>query len=384
MARGQIIPRGKSSFRVMVYAGRDPVTRKERRLTGTARSRREAEKLLTRLLSQLDEQRRPATGATLGYLLDRWLETVNLELTTRHTYEGYINRTIRPVLGDLKLVKLTVDVLDRYYADLRKRGGVGDRPMGAGTVRKIHFILRAALNLAVRWQWLPSNPAALASPPPFIQKEVHPPTPEDVAKLIEAAWAADPDFGALLWLAMTTGARRGELCGLRWRAVRLAERDLVVSRSYVQRGGQRQEKDTKTHQSRRLALDEVTVAVLTEHLERCRAHARVCGVELAADAFVFSLSPDGRTPLLPDSVSQRFRRLAERVGISTTLHSFGRHFSATQLLAGGVDVRTVAGRLGHGGGGATTLRVYSHFVAAADRRAAELLGKAVPRPGQQG
>ncbi len=62
MARGQIIPRGKASFRVMVYAGRDPVTRKERRLTGTARSRRDAEKLLTRLLSQLDEQRQPATG----------------------------------------------------------------------------------------------------------------------------------------------------------------------------------------------------------------------------------------------------------------------------------------------------------------------------------
>ncbi len=275
-----------------------------------------------------------------------------------------------------------MDVLDRYYADLRRRGGAGGRPMAPATVRKIHFILRAALNLAVRRQWLPSNPAALASPPPFVQQEVRPPTPEDVARLIEAAWATDPDFGTLLWLAMTTGARRGELCGLRWSGMRLAERDLVVSRSYVQRGAQRREKDTKTHQSRRLALDDVTVTVLTEHLDRCLARAEACGVELAPDAFVFSLSPDGQSPLLPDSLSQRFRRLAARVGVPTTLHSFGRHFSATQLLAGGVDVRTVAGRLGHGGGGATTLRVYSHFVAAADRRAAELLGKAVPRPGQ--
>jgi hypothetical protein len=41
-------------------------------------------------------QRQPATGATLGYLLDRWLETANFELTARHTYEGYINRNIRP------------------------------------------------------------------------------------------------------------------------------------------------------------------------------------------------------------------------------------------------------------------------------------------------
>jgi site-specific recombinase XerD len=86
-------------------------------------------------------------------------------------------------------------------------------------------------------------------------------------------------------------------------------------------------------------------------------------------------------PLLPDSVTQRFRRLARRLGVRTTLHSFGRHYVATQLLAAGVDLRTVAG-LGHGGGGATTLRVYASFVAAADRRAAELLGQQLTRPGQ--
>jgi integrase len=97
---------------------------------------------------------------------------------------------------------------------------------------------------------------------------------------------------------------------------------------------------------------------------------------------VFSDTPGGGAPLLPDSVTQRFRRLARRHGVPATLHSFGRHYAATQLLAAGVDLRTVAGRLGHGGGGATTLRVYASFVAAADRRAAELLGRQLHRPGQ--
>jgi integrase len=152
-----------------------------------------------------------------------------------------------------------------------------------------------------------------------------------------------------------------------------------VNRSYVQRGAQRKEKDTKTHQSRRIALDEVTVAILTEHLERCRARAAAVGVGLAANAYVFSPAPDGATALLPDSVTQRYRRLAKRLGLSSTLHDL-RHFSATQLLAAGVDLRTVAGRLGHGGGGATTLRVYAAFVADADRRAAALLGTQLPRP----
>lgn len=178
---------------------------------------------------------------------------------------------------------------------------------------------------------------------------------------------------------MVTGARRGRLCALRWPSIRFAERDLFVARNLITRGGERQEKDTKTHQSRRLALDDATVAVLAEHRDRCGERAAACGVPLLADGYVFSAQPDGSAPLLPDSVTQRFRRLAHRVGVPAHLHQL-RHYSATQLLAAGVDLRTVAGRLGHGGGGATTLRVYAAFLAASDRRAAELLGGSLRRP----
>ena len=65
------------------------------------------------------------------------------------------------------------------------------------------------------------------------------------------------------------------------------------------------------------------------------------------------------------------------LGIATHLHSL-RHYSATELLTAGVDLRTVAGRLGHGGGGATTLKVYAAWVAASDRKAAELLRTRLP------
>jgi integrase len=124
------------------------------------------------------------------------------------------------------------------------------------------------------------------------------------------------------------------------------------------------------------------MAILAEHRDRCQQRAAAARTSLRADGYVFSDVPDGGTPLLPDSLTQRFRRLARRHGVATTLHSFGRHYAATQLLAAGVDLRTVAGRLGHGGGGATTLRVYASFVAAADRRAAELLGQRLTWPGQ--
>ena len=98
------------------------------------------------------------------------------------------------------------------------------------------------------------------------------------------------------------------------------------------------------------------------------------------DAFVFSLDPDGTRPLRPGSVTQRYRRLATRLGLrSTRLHSL-RHYTATELLAAGVDLRTVAGRLGHSDGGATTLRIYAGRVVAADRRAALTMADLMPRP----
>ena len=98
---------------------------------------------------------------------------------------------------------------------------------------------------------------------------------------------------------------------------------------------------------------------------------------LAEDAFLFSASPDSSTHLLPDSVSQRFGDLADRLGIATTLHKL-RHYSATELIAAGVDPRTVAGRLGHGGGGTTTLRYYSAWVSESDQRAASTLRARMP------
>jgi DNA-binding transcriptional regulator YhcF (GntR family) len=70
--------------------------------------------------------------------------------------------------------------------------------------------------------------------------------------------------------------------------------------------------------------------------------------------------------------------MAERAGIDTHLHNL-RHYSATELIAAGVDVRTVAGRLGHSGGGTTTLRVYAAWVAEADQRAAASLASRLPR-----
>jgi integrase len=151
---------------------------------------------------------------------------------------------------------------------------------------------------------------------------------------------------------------------------------IVLRTSLAQVRQDQWEKDTKTHQQRRLALDAETVAVLAEHLARCQARAASIVVVLAPAAFVFSTAPDASTHLAPDLVTQRYSRLAARLSIETHLHAL-RHYSATELVSAGVDIRTIAGRLGHAGG-ATTLRVYAAWVSEADQRAAAALGPRMP------
>jgi integrase len=77
---------------------------------------------------------------------------------------------------------------------------------------------------------------------------------------------------------MVTGMRRAELLALRWTDIDLAAEVLTIRRNYVRAGEKSIEKDTKTHQMRRLALDPATVEVLTEHHDRYQAACRDVGV----------------------------------------------------------------------------------------------------------
>jgi integrase len=366
--------------------------------------RAHAEKALTRMLGQVDEQRNPKTRATVNQLLDRYLEVLDVDDSTRRTYDGYIKRTIRPAIGTLPVGRVDGEILDTLYAQLRRcrqrcsgRGRLIDhrttsphdcdercrphacRPMAVSTVRQIHGILSGAFDRAVRWRWISVTPVAAAEPPPLPRPNPDPPTPEEAARILDEAWK-DPDWATFLWTAMTSGARRGELCALRRSHLDKATGILWVPTSVSGSRRTMREKDTKTHQRRRVALDRETVALLTEHIQRQDRAAKQLRFKIARDAYLFSLDPDCSRPLVPDTVTQRYERMVARLGIRTTLHKL-RHYNATELLAAGVDLRTVAGRLGHGSGGATTLRVYAAWVEEANQKAAEALGSRMPRRG---
>lgn len=175
---------------------------------------------------------------------------------------------------------------------------------------------------------------------------------------------------------MTTGARRGELAALRWRDVDLEGRTITIRQSVAEDHDSILIKDTKSHQVRAVALDDETVAMLAAHKERVRELAKDCGSALTEERFVFSARPGNDTCYVPKVLSRRFARLCERTKIKgVRLHDL-RHFAGSQLVAGGVDIRTVSARLGHSRP-SITLDIYTHQVQDNDRAAAEVLGKLI-------
>ena len=167
---------------------------------------------------------------------------------------------------------------------------------------------------------------------------------------------------------------------LRWFDVDWSTRTLSISRSvYETKGGGWAEKDTKTHQGRRIGLDPVAIEGLRRHRDRVDKLARDLDLDVPEDAFVFSLSPAGTEPVRPDLITKWAAKAAEDAGVKTHLHTL-RHFAATQGIAAGFDPVTVGQRLGHRDP-SVTLRVYAHAIEQRDRDLADSLGATLAFPG---
>jgi integrase len=433
--RGSVEKLPSGSLRVKVYAGQDPVTKRRLYLDEVVspgpKQAREAEQARTRLLNQVDERRNPKTRATVSQLVERYFEVINVDVQTMRGYRSKYDNHIAPLIGALSLGKLDVEVLDSFGAVLRtcrkhcggqkgltdhrttRDGHVCDehrgepcsppnpdacracrrackphvcKGLGSSTIREIYSILSGALDRGITWKWIAVNPADKADRPSLPHPDPRPPTAAEAAQLINYAYSRDQDWGEFVWAKANLGTRRSELCALRWEYVGLEPGKHVVEirqALYKDDDGVWRVKDTKTHQQRRIVPDIETAHMLIERHERKRAEAAAAGIVLSPKAFVYSPMPDGLTPMNPDTMTQRYDRMAQRFGIATGLKHL-RHYNATELIAGGVDPRTVGGRLGHGGGGTTTLRVYTAWSAEADQRAAANAPvRMPPRPGSR-
>jgi len=365
------------SWQLIVHAGRDPVTGKKRYVSRSVKgSKREAERALAAFVTEVGHGVPADTVTTVGELLDAWLAQARGDFspsTVRET-QGIIERNLRPGLGHVRLDRLRVPEIDAYYRRLLDGSANQGRPLAASTIRRLHGILRRALGQAVRWGWIAHNYAADATPPRVHAPEVRPPTPTEVGRLFRIASEKDPALATFVILAAATGARRSELVALRWSDIDIDRARITIRHGIVLGPDGLVEKDTKTHAVRNVSVDPTSLAALVAYQARLDRLASAFGTTRTPGSFVFSVEPDGTCPARPDSMSRSFRLLCVKAGVTgVRLHDL-RHYVATQLLAGGVDVRTVAGRLGHRNP-STTLNVYSHFLPEADPEAAALLGR---------
>ena len=270
-----------------------------------------------------------------------------------------------PELGSMHLSELTAHTLDTLYAGMLTR----QNPVAPSTVRKYHAILSAALSQAVKWQWISTNPARLATLPASEHIGPVTPTPQQVRALISACMSESEVLGVFVLVAAVTGCRRGELAALRW--CDYEGQALHVKGSAYNVGRLKGIKSTKTGRQRRVAVLGSLVETLAGWKTRCEARASDVGVPYGPECFIFSAGPDGLSPININTVSSSFRRVATSLDLpSVHVHSL-RHFAATELISSGVDPRTAASRLGHANP-SMTLRIYAHATSESELRAAEV------------
>lgn len=387
-------PVGSGIWRLRVYVGRDPASgnpiQKQRTFKGSERA---AGKALAKFVTEMtDESALDSDKSTVDEILEKWLEhreaIGKVRPKSAYEYRRKIEYRISPELGKTRITALTPKMLDNFYAECLTN------KLSPSTVRIYHSILSAALGQAVKWNLLRENPAAKASPPTAKSPTMKVPTPAQLSLLVQTAEKEDPVLAAAIALAALTGARRGELVALRWSDIDLEEGSVQIARGVTVVNKVAIEGPTKTHQARRVALDDIGIETLRRHWLFVARRSQEAASPLVDDPYVLSYQAHSGIRVNGDTLTHRFGSLCERVERKALeeakkagrnpapddrfpfhFHEL-RHFSVTTLLAAGVDVRTVAERHGHAQA-TMTLNRYAHALPERDRVAAGILGRAL-------
>jgi integrase len=320
---------------------------------------------------------------TAGEWLDRWLDgRRRIEETTRAGHAGCIRRDLRPHLGDVPLDELTADHIDAMLREIEARG------ISPASLHQVFAVLRAALNTAVKRRLIPFNPCTQVELPSAPTREAAFLEPDEVVRLLEAA-EGDRD-GIAFRVALLTGLRPGEVCGLKWEDVDWQVGRLHVRRQFVYLDRKWVLKDLKNKRSRYVSLDAGTLAALRRH----RAQQNEEKLKLSAlgayqdDGWVFA-HEDG-TPTNRKWLSWRFKQFAQQVGVRQEVRGLhaARHTSATLDLVAGTDVQATQRRLGHARTN-ITMDTYRHVIErlqdqAAEGRAALLVSQGSARDTSSG
>jgi integrase len=361
--QGSIKQLGKNTYFLRYDAGLNPATGKriQKSMVFHGNSH-EADAKLTEILNKINRGEYISPGKeTFAAFLDRFLNDYAKTNLSPRTYEGYetiIRQDLKPKLGYISLAELKPAYIQKFYAELLTNGRVnGQGGLNPLTVRHVHACLHRALQLAVKWGLCYTNPADAVDPPKFRRTEMHTMNEDGIEMVLEAAEGTV--YYPIFYLAIFTGMRRSEYLGLRWADVDLLLGQVSVNRSIHQlRDNSIIFRETKTVKGRRnIALTPTTIQVLRDHLEEQIDLQKTYGRIVADADLVFSHAD--KSPVFPDSVTQAWRTLAKRAGLTGVRLHDCRHTHASLLLKQGIHPKVVQERLGHTTI-STTLDIYSH------------------------
>ena len=290
-----------------------------------------------------------------GDWLDFWYQNFSkpkIRLTTQLSYEGRIYTHIIPEIGKIPLNKLSQNDLQQFYARLKKGGrkrfveqygeGLSDR-----MVRSCHTTCRTALEKAVIEGLITTNPAIGCKLPPKKAKEMQVLTQAEILRFLTQA--KEEGYYEMFLLELTTGMRRGEIIGLKWRDLNLQTGELRITRQVVKTGKSTEISAPKTKSSvRTILLPSDMVALLAELKKQTKGE------------WIFPSPVKEGEPRNPTAVYHRFQLILERSHCKKVRFHDLRHTFATMALENGMDIKTLSAMIGHISS-ETTLNIYSHI-----------------------
>ncbi|MCG0275623.1 MAG: site-specific integrase [Thermosediminibacteraceae bacterium] len=388
---GHLEKRGKNTWKIVIELGRDPETKKRKRLVRTFKGpKREAEIELAKLISEYEKGLLLDTKITFGEYLKKWLEDYpkvkRLSPTTVRRYSQIINLRVIPKLGAIPLEKLRPIHLQTFYKELMDCSRLDGKKGSLSQASLIyhHRVIHKALDTAVKQQLIPYNIADSVELPK-IQKEFITYNPDDEIDNTQAVKVLDEQqvnymlekaretpYYALLFLAVRTGMRRGELLALRWKDIDEKNKIIKVRQTlgYTPERGIFF-KAPKTKKSvRNIDVSDDVIKVLKNHRRQQHEKKLLLGPNYNDYNLVFC--QDNGLPMHPDTISSWFPEFLERIGLPRLNFHCLRHTHASLLLKAGVDVKIISERLGHSSV-RITYDIYSHLMPGMQRTAAEKL-----------
>ena len=301
---------------------------------------------------------------TLGEWLDQWLENIadTIRPTTLTQYQGAVRIHINPQLGEKPIAQVTGKDIQKLYDALASHGNqITGKGLASSTIRGIHSMLHEALDAAKQTGLIPWNPTEEIPTPKFTCKTKQILTDEQLDTFMEAI-REDTIWYDFFYTELTTGLRRGEICGLKWEDFDEASGTLKVRRAvHQEKGGKLTTWDTKTAAgTRAIILPPSTAELLRERKKSA----------LTEWIFPNPLKPE--QPTRPDTAYGRMKALLKKAKLPDLRFHDLRHTFATHALTSGVDVKTLSGILGHTRS-AFTLDTYTHTTGDMQRRAAEIV-----------